>query len=251
MQSRHLRLLFILLILTGCNAFSRTVVEPPPTNPELESRLKSIDKLVIASPDIKMYEIGAGGIIEPIDEWNEQAKRNMLASALAELRRRLGTTQLSTLETVAGEQLQTNLQETRALLEAVENAIIFTPQGQWEPSITGKWNRVHLTVGREVHDLAPDARALLFIQGTERRSTAGRKAMQAGAFVVGLAGAVVGAPVVVMLPGGTTPTVSAAIVDTRDGRVLWYNRVALGSDLRLSSSAEAIITELFKDLPVH
>ena len=75
--------------------------------------------------------------------------------------------------------------------------------------------------------------------------------MQAGAFVIGLAGAVVGAPVVVMLPGGTTPTVSVAIVDTRDGRVLWYNRVALGSDLRLSSSAEAIIMELFKDLPVH
>jgi hypothetical protein len=246
------RLLIVLLLIAvpGCTAFSRTVVSPPPINPELESRTQSIDRLVVVSPDIKMYEVSAGGMVEPMDEWSEQAKRNILTSTMTELRHRSGK-QLSALENVTAEQLQTNLQESRALLDAVENAILYAPQGFMEADIAGKWNRVHLTLGQEVHDLAPDASALLFIQGTERRSTSGRKAMQAGAFVVGLAGAVVGAPVVVMLPGATTPGVSAALVDTKDGRLLWYNRVMIGSDLRLSSTAEAVIRELFKDVPIH
>jgi hypothetical protein len=45
--------------------------------------------------------------------------------------------------------------------------------------------------------------------------------------------------------------VSAALIDTRDGRVLWYRYAVKGSDLRTEETTDAVMLELFNEFPLH
>jgi hypothetical protein len=118
--------------------------------------------------------------------------------------------------------------------------------------MNGIYKRSVYSLGLEVHDIAFHADAILLVQGTERRATAGRKAAQAGAALASLATIVlIGVPIVPMVPGGTDPTVSATLIDARDGRVLWHRRSIQGSDLRTAETTDAVMRELFDEFPLH
>jgi hypothetical protein len=116
----------------------------------------------------------------------------------------------------------------------------------------GRYKQSVFSLGREVHEIAPTADAILVIQGTERRATAGRQAARAGALLASAASVVlIGVTVIPMVSAGTDPAVSAALIDSRDGRVLWYRYSVKGSDLRTEDTANAVMRELFNEFPLH
>ena len=141
------------------------------------------------------------------------------------------------------------MRETRALMIAIESALL----DHSNPSpFHGRYKQSIFTLGPQVHDISPTADAILLVQGTERRATAGRQVARAGALLASAATIVLfGVAVVPAMPGGTDPAVSAALIDTRDGRVLWYRQAVKGSDLRTEETTDAVMRELFNEFPLH
>jgi hypothetical protein len=246
-QERFFAIGLILFVsVSGCA--KTTSIGTAGAYPEFDAKLKEINSIAVLSVRMEMSEMSAGGTIEPMGAWSDQAQRNIEAALSRELKQRPKFKARPVVAIAQPESFELNLQETRALLAVIESSIASDTSGLPDAD---KYKRFVYTLGPEVQDLAPGAQALLLIQGSERRTTAGRKAAQAGVFIVGLAGAVVGAPALVILPGTMAPTVSAVLVDTRDGRILWYQQVIQGSDLRETETTDAIIHELFSAFPIR
>jgi hypothetical protein len=216
--------------------------------PEISDRIRTIKSLTILPPQIKMTEISTGGTVEEMHEWSEQAERHLQTALPQEFQNRQGVTTIA-LAPSEFEPLEANVRETRALMIAIESAL----QDHSNPSpFDGRYRQSIFTLGTQVHDISPTADAILLIQGSERRATAGRQAARVGAVLAsvalfGLAGGVV----LPAMHGGTEPAVSAALIDTRDGRVLWYRQAVKGSDLRTEETTDADMRELFNDFPLH
>ena len=233
------------LCLAGCSGNRNVSAEPP----EISNKIRTIKFLAILPPQIKMSEIAAGGYVEGMHEWNEQAERNFQVALVQEFKNRQGVTTMP-LAASNSDLLETNVQETRALLVAVESAM--DQDSSNSTPINDRYKQSVYSLGPEVHDIAPNADAILLVKGTERRATVGRKAAQVGAALVAIAAVgIMGAGVGTMVPGGTDPIVSATLIDTRDGRVLWHRRSLKGSDLRMAETTDAVMRELFDEFPLH
>ena len=236
--------LVMCLFVSGCGGTTTGLLDPP----EISERIRTIKSLTILPPQIKMTEISAGGTVEEMHEWNEQAEKNLQTALVQEFKNRQGVTAIP-LAAAGSVPLELNVLETYALMSAIESAL----QDHSNPSpFNGRYKQSVFTVGPEVHEIAPTADAILIIQGTERRATAGRQAARAGALLASAATIFFfGVAVVPAMPGGTDPAVSAALVDTRDGRVLWYRQAVKGSDLRTEETTDAVMRELFNEFPLY
>jgi hypothetical protein len=244
-MSQHIiAALVMCLSVSGCGGRTTGVLDPP----EIGDRIKTIKSLAILPPQIKMTEISAGGTVEEMHEWSEQAERNLQTALMQEFKNRQGVT-ANHLPASEPEPLEANVRETRALMIAIESAL----QDHSNPSpFDGRYKQSVFTLGSEVHEIAPTADAILLVQGSERRATAGRQAARAGATLASVASIIlIGVPVVPVVPGGTDPAVSATLIDTRDGRVLWYRQAVKGSDLRTEETTDAVMRELFNEFPLH
>src|SRR3989338_4917196 len=58
----------LLIFLTGCASTLRT-------SPTYSSSIKNVKTIAVMPPDVKVYQITAGGVQELIDEWSDQAKK--------------------------------------------------------------------------------------------------------------------------------------------------------------------------------
>ena len=242
---RHLIAALVMCIsVWGCGGTATGILDPP----EISDRIKMIKSLAILAPQIKMTEISAGGSVEEMHEWNDQAERNLQTALTQEFKNRQGILAIP-MAASQPEPLETNVRETRALMIAIESAL----QDHSNPSpFNGRYKQSVFTLGPQVHEIAPAADAILLVQGSERRATAGRQAARAGAALASVASIIfIGVPIVPVVPGGTDPAVSAALIDTRDGRVLWYRYAVKGSDLRTEETTDAVMLELFNEFPLH
>lgn len=61
-----------LLLVTGCI--------PPAyiSRPDGAQRFGQIRKIALLPPRVSVYELGAGGVVEKIDEWSETGTQNVL-----------------------------------------------------------------------------------------------------------------------------------------------------------------------------
>jgi hypothetical protein len=232
------------IFVSGCGGKTTGQLDPL----EISDRIKTIKSLTILPPQIKMTEISAGGTVEEMHEWNDQAEKNLQTALIQEFKNRQGITAIPL--TAAGSvPWELNVLETYALMNAIESAL----QDHSNPTpFDGRYKQSVFTLGPEVHEIAPTADAILLIQGTERRATAGRQAARAGALLASAATIFFfGVAVVPAMPGGTDPTVSVDFVDTRYGRLLWYRQAVQVSDLRTEKTTDAVMRELFNEFPLH
>jgi hypothetical protein len=240
--------LFAVVAIFGCASAASSYRD----NPDFDRRIKRINSIVALPTLARVYQLDAGGIKEEIPEWSQQATRNLNAAVQKEFQQRSKTKLKLLSEEDLSKAEKSTLNQTRALLEAVETSIVihtYGPQGYRFPD---KILDFDYSLGQEVRTLGRgEADALLVIQGTDHQWTEGRKALQALGVIVGLgAGAATGLVIIPILSGGTM--IKAALVDAQNGTLLWYN-IALaraGYDLRDSSNAASLARELFKDYPL-
>jgi hypothetical protein len=89
--------LMMCLVISGCGGTTTSLLDPP----EISDRIKTIKSLTILPPQIKMMEISAGGTVEEMHEWNEQAEKKLQTALIQEFKNRQGvTTDLPTFERV-------------------------------------------------------------------------------------------------------------------------------------------------------
>lgn len=220
-------------------------------HPRLAERARRIHTVVLLPPEVKVYQIDAGGVREEIEEWSGRARGNLISALEGALRARSGMA----LKVVAEESLgqkKTRLEDTRALFDAVGiSVLLHTYHPNRDYIFEEKLRNFDYSLGSEVSDLTNEGEAQFLLIASDHVWTGGRQALQAMGILLGIGAAVAtGVMIIPGLGGGTS--LSAALVDRRSGDILWFNMKASesGQDLRDPGSAAAMVQELFKDFPI-
>ncbi len=226
-------------LLAGCV----TAPKPYRVAPGFQERLPTIKTVALLPADVKVYELGAGGTRELMDEWSDKARENVLDS----IHKRVGQGGLLALKEFDPAQdpaVDEEVRDVRALYEAVSSSVI-THTYALETVFQTKKDRFDYTLGPlpKVAQAA-DADALLFVYAVDHISSGGRVALNIFTVLVGAAAGVI------IVPAGGATVVTAALVDAKTGDLLWFNARASrgGHDLREAASAESLINDTFAEL---
>jgi hypothetical protein len=238
---RSVALAVVVLLSAGCVStpdWYRKYQQPYRAHPELDRRAKAVRVVGLLPPDIKIYELTAGGVTELRDEWSA-AGRDAVVQGLSETLKERGVV-LKPL--VVDKDLQRSVDDVTVLYRAVSSSII--EHTYKEHPFQTKLENFDYSVG-PIDPLLQKYQAdgIVIVYGIDQISTAGRKALRGVGLVLG---AVTGQAVVSQ--GATV--LNIALVD-RSGAVLWYKIAgdSGGFDLRDSRSARAFVQRLVADFP--
>lgn len=224
-----------LALLSGC------ATTPYRAHPEFEERLRGGLTVALVQPDVKVFQLTAGEVREQMDEWSQTAQRNVEAA----IRKRLGSRGVLTVREFDPVKFQAaveELEDARSLFQAVALSVIlhtYRPETQFKT----KMDRFDYSLGPlPALAGASEADTLLFVNALDHISTGGRVARNVALALIGAAAGVV------VIPGGGTTAMAAALVDSRTGDILWFNRHASGGahDLRNPASAEEFVAAAFE-----
>ncbi|HEX9155133.1 MAG TPA: hypothetical protein VF819_06180 [Nitrospira sp.] len=215
-------------------------------HPDLAAKFPGIKSVVLLPPRISMYEIGAGGTVEAMEDWGTAAQANV-SRAFSTNPLPLVTFQVTELdEQTLSPSVRDTYDETRLLYEVVGDSIKLHTSFESGPSLfPEKILTFVYSLGSEIQQLAPEADAFLIIEGFDQRSSVGRKVLQAGTTLIGL---VLGA---IVIPRGGNDLMTVALVEAKTGTILWFYRTTAGYDLRDASSAAQFAEDALKTLPGH
>jgi len=190
--------------------------------------------IVIMPPNIELFELSAGGILEPKADWTAAATKYFRA-ALEEKRKSLGVKSVLLTERDADE-----VAEINALHAAVARAIAlhyFGPDSMHLPTKNGK---LDWSMGESVRPIKEKTGADYAFFSWIRDSYASSERV---ATMIGLA--ILGVGV-----GGGVQVGYASLVDLNSGQILWFNRLVRGSgDLREPEKAAETLETLLQDFP--
>lgn len=189
--------------------------------------------LLVNPPDVELFALSAGGVMEPRADWTATAQANLSQA----LERKSAELKLKTVG--LAEKDADDLAEVAALNAAVSRSIVIHHMGAGF-SLPTKAGKLDWSMGDAVEPMrrVSGADYALFIWLRDSYATAERKvAMVAFALLgVGIAG---GAQVG-----------HASLVDLRTGQVLWFNRLLRGSgDLREADAAAESLNALLREFP--
>jgi hypothetical protein len=246
------RLTLLAVLVAPCLLSACVATEPYRVNPRFRQQSERMQTVTVLPADVKVYQIDAGGIREPMEEWCSQAKNNILRAVQNQLSTKMGT-KVDVLTEELLDQNKSRWEETVALYRAVA-AMVFLHTYQ-NPNIPNhyfeeKLKNFDYSLGSDVQGLAPGASMLLFLDAEDHIWTGGRRVLQGLGAILGIAAGVATGVVIIPYMGGGT-TVQAALVDSATGDILWINavRAGAGTDLRDATSATTMVNDLFKDFP--
>lgn len=230
--SRRTRPLVLALLLAATAAWA----DEPSANKHLAPGFTSRpagSKLVVVPPDMELYSMSAGGVVEPRADWTEAAQKSF-ADALDGKRQLLGA-DFRTLEPAAAD----DLAEVITLERAVASAIQLHHNGGLLELAT-KGDRLDWSLGDAVRPLKERTGAdyALFTWVRDSYASNERKAAM-------LALALIGA-----ISLGGEQTGHASLVDLNTGRVVWFGAIdRMSGDLRDPKAAGETLDALLKEFP--
>lgn len=206
-------------------------------HPELEVRSTGINNPGFVAPDIKIYELTAGGVRELRDDWSIKAEENVRRATTEGLTEKAAEIKTLTID----KDIEEEMDDIRALYRAVSSSIQLHTYG---PHVfPEKKKHFEYSIGsveRILRKFGSDA--LIFVYGFDEESTTGRKALHAAGII---AGAFTG---VVVTPRYAITSVSVALVE-ESGTILWYCNSKGGYDLRKPESVAKLVKHILSDFP--
>ncbi|MGY0503690.1 hypothetical protein [Luteimonas sp. e5] len=200
--------------------------------------LRLSGSVVMISPDIELYEVGAGGTQEPRRAWSEEARR-LYPQAARTLLERQGVQLREDFMIPADAGPESRLRQLELLNQAVSSSIVrYSGRGS---ALRNKHGRFEWSLGPGVADLraATGADYALFTYMRDSYTSSGRAAMRFIGFLL-LGGDI----------GGGMQVGLASLVDLRTGQVVWHNLlVDQTGDLRTMAGAEETAGDLLKGFP--
>lgn len=199
------------------------------------AKLPKDTRVLLMPTDIELFEISAGGVLEPKAEWTQDATKHFRA-ALAAKQKTLGATVIE-----LAEQDVDNVAEINSLHAAVANAITLHHYGTSSYRLRTKDGKLDWSLGDAVRVLKEKTAAdyALFTWVRDSYASGGRIA---STVVLALLG-------VVSVPGGRQVGY-ASLVDLNTGQVQWFNRLARSSgDLREAGKAADTLDALLAQFP--
>ena len=238
-----------LLILLASSVLLQACLPPAfRAHPTLAQRGATIKTVLVAPPKVEVFELGAGGMREKMDEWSDKAKKNIEAALQQSLASRPALRARLLPEESLPQEVKSDLEETLLLYEAVDNAIVLHTYGPAPERFEEKFRNFDYSLGPETKKLKVDeADALLLIRAVDHVSSQGRIAQQVALVIVAAA---LGVAVV---PQGGTTALSIALVDANSGLILWHQFLRAGGayDLRDANSARRFIDYALEDFPLR
>lgn len=235
MKKTLLVTLTILMLASGCSNtkhYAGADFRPPSGN----------FSMVVMRPRVEVGVLTAGGVVEPREDWSEQASRNLMAALESNQQMRGGrVTHAASDEDAGGEPGQAA--RLNRLHQAVGGTIRlhkYTP-GLELPT---KKNVFDWTLGTLAvnYGVVSKNDYALFLYASDNFSSGGRVALQAASMI----GCVVG---VCVMPAGGQQVGFASLVDLGTGRIVWFNFLLKGTgDIRTREGAQDMVDELFADM---
>jgi hypothetical protein len=209
-------------------------------HPEFEMRAKNIKTQGLITPDVKVYELTAGGVQELRDDWCGKGKENV-SNAIAEM---FKGKPIEIKPLATDKDIEEEMEDIQALYRAVITSIhLHTYGGPY--TFPEKQKNFDYSIGSVDEVLKRyGSDALIFVYGFDEISTSGRKALTAAGILVG---AFTG---VVITPRAGITALNIAVVDP-SGAILWYNSRGSqgGHDLRDHDSCASLVEDILSDYP--
>ena len=196
-------------------------------------------KLIIMQPDISVGLVTMGGLVEPREDWTNQAREHILGALEKQQSDRGGETTIAEKLEDAGDDIEA-LNDLTALHNAVGGAILTHKYFGGPSALPTKKDAFDWTLGESAieYGAGSDYDYALFLHVETSFSSGGRKTLQ----VAGLLSCAVG--VCVGVSGGQQ-VAFASLVDLRTGRVSWFNTlVSTVGDIREAEGAEDMVARL-------
>jgi hypothetical protein len=222
-----LGILFALVLATTAHAESRNLA------PGFSALPKGASLLVMA-PDVELFSISGGGVMEPRADWTEAANKH-IRGALSRKSVELG---LNTKE--LSEQDADDLAEVNALHAAVARSIALHHIQGGNFALPTKNGKLDWSLGDAVQPLHERSGAdyALFIWLRDSYASSERKVAMIALAIFGIG-----------VPGGAQVGY-ASLVDLRTGQVLWFNRLLRATgDLREAEPAGETVKALLVQFP--
>ena len=191
-------------------------------------------KLVLLSPDVELFSISGGGVLEPKADWTESAHGH-LRRALDNV---MSNRKVSVLRLTDKDEDDFN--ELSSLHAAVAGAISLHHLSAEMFRLPTKNGQLDWSLGEAVKPLRELTQGdyALFVWMRDSYASAERKAAMVAMAMLGVG-----------IVGGMQIGY-ASLVDLRNGQVLWFNRLIRGSgDLREAASAEETLKTLMTQFP--
>lgn len=190
--------------------------------------------VLIMPPDVELFSISGGGVVEPKADWTAAAHSHIHA-ALSRKATELGMKTSELPEKDADE-----LAEISALHAAVARSIAFHHMGMGAMALPTKHGKLDWSMGDAVKPVLEKSAAdyALFIWMRDSYASSERVATMVALALLGVG-----------VPGGIQIGY-ASLVDLRSGQVVWFNRLLRGSgDLREAEPAAETVKALLDQFP--
>ncbi len=219
------------LVVTGCATPHYRI------GPDLTGRTEAVKTLALLEPDIRIFEVSAGGVREQMDEWSRLGTENVTQAIIDRFHETPVTVKVLNREGKGGDARE--IKDILALYDGVSWSIFLHTYN--EPTLfPDKKARFDYSVGSlEALLQRAGADALLIVQGEDEFATAGKKALNVLRVLTGTGGRMEGTYMLAALAG-------------RNGDILWFNFAASGggSDLRDRDSAAGFVAATLAGFPV-
>jgi hypothetical protein len=237
LRGKALFALSILLVFTGCTTSSFQV-----TNKLNRSTTQT--KIIVVPTDVQLYELDAGGLLEPEAEWTQSAGK-YLAQAIQEEEAARHVEYVGYDEDNAPADQRDQLHQLTKLFGTVSQEIM-VHQYVGDFKLPTKGDGFDWSLGpsaKTLHD-AYGADYALVTYLRDSYATPGRVAVIAAATIIG---AFTGVHVAV---SGGTQVGYAALVDLSTGDIVWFNRLTRGTgDSRDLDGARGTAKALLDNFP--
>jgi hypothetical protein len=190
--------------------------------------------LVIMPADIELFELTAGGMLEPKADWTEAASKHLQA-ALEKKREEIGVKTLVLSERDADE-----MSEINALHGAVARAISFHHFGLGSLKLPTKGDKLDWSMGDPIRVVKQKTGAdyAFFTWIRDSYASGERVAMMIALALLGIG------------VGGGAQVGYASLVDLNTGQILWFNQlVRAHGDLREADKAAETLNALLTEFP--
>ncbi|WP_291297909.1 hypothetical protein [Elioraea sp.] len=228
--ARIVAIVLTAILVSGCATYHRGA--------ETLRRPSDVAAIVMMPVDVEIFELSAGGSLEPKADWTEAAHRNLVEALRAEEAGR-GLAFRGFDETVLTAEQRVPIDQVQRLHGAVGRAI----QTHWNSGplvLPAKQGRFDWTLGAPAAALRGQTGAdyALFIWVRDSHSSPGRVGLIVAAAILG-----------VSVPGGVQ-TGFASLVDLSTGEIVWFNRLLRGvGDLRTAEPARETARTLLDGFP--
>lgn len=197
----------------------------------------SLDKgssVLVMTPDVELFSISAGGLIEPKADWTETAQRYLQEA----LRKRMSALILNT--QFLSEKDGDAFADISALHAAVAQSISLHHMSGAHLKLPTKNDQLDWSLGEAVIPIREQLGAdyALFVWVRDSYASSERKLAMIALALLGVG------------IGGGMQVGYASLVDLHTGQVMWFNRLLRGSgDLREQDPAEETVNTLLNDFP--